>query len=370
MKIGVPTEIKTLEKRVAVTPSGVMTLVDDGNMVYVQSGAGLGSGFTDEMYRIAGAEVLPEAADVWQAADMIIKVKEPIDPEFSYMKEGQLLFTYLHLAADENLTQKCLNAGINGVAYETIQLDNGSLPLLAPMSEVAGRLSIQMGCAALEAKNGGKGLLLSGVPGVKPAEVVIIGGGISGVNAAHLAVGMGARVTLMDVNLERLRYLEDIFHSRAITMMSSRNAIEDAVAGADLVIGSVLIPGAKAPKLVTKEMIQTMEKGSALVDIAIDQGGCFETSKPTTHDEPMYIVSGIVHYCVANMPGAVPHTSTYALTNATLPYARELASKGLLKAMDGNAALAKGLNIYKGTLTCQGVADSLGMTLRPLPRIA
>jgi alanine dehydrogenase len=370
MKIGVPTEIKILEKRVSVTPSGVLTLVHDGHTVYVQSGAGLGSGFSDEMYRTAGAEVIQVASDVWQAADMIIKVKEPLDPEFSYMKKGQLLFTYLHLAADEDLTQKCLRAGVNGVAYETIQLADDSLPLLAPMSEVAGRLSIQMGCAALEAKNGGKGLLLSGVPGVKPADVVIIGGGISGVNAAHLAVGMGARVTIMDINLERLRYLEDIFHSRAVTIMSNRNAIEDAVVQADLVIGSVLIPGAKAPKLVTKEMIQTMEKGSALVDIAIDQGGCFETSKPTTHDEPMYIVSGIVHYCVANMPGAVPHTSTYALTNATLPYARELAGKGLLKAMDDNLSLAKGLNVYKGTLTCKGVADSLGMVVRPLSKIA
>jgi len=361
MKIGVPKEIKVKENRVSLTPAGAAVLVEGGHQVYVEKGAGEGSGIIDQEYEKTGAHILSASEAVWAEADMIIKVKEPLEQEYGFMREGQILFTFLHLAADQNLTQALLDQKVIGVAYETIQLENGSLPLLAPMSAVAGRLSIQMGCASLEAKNGGKGLLVSGVPGVAPARVAIVGGGISGINAAHVAIGMGARVTILDINQERLRYLDHIFHSQAVTLMSNPINLEQSILRADLVIGAVLIPGAKAPKLIKKEYLKDMEPGSALVDIAIDQGGCAETSRPTTHDDPIYIVDNIVHYCVANMPGAVPRTSTYALTNVTLPYVLELANKGLKKALQENKALERGLNVYNGRLTCKEVADAFGM---------
>jgi alanine dehydrogenase len=361
MLIGVPKEIKTRERRVSVTPAGVATFTAHGHKVFVETSAGVGSGITNEEYVKAGAVILDTADQVWKEADMIIKVKEPVEPEFSRMKEGQILFTYLHLAADETLTKKLLDRKIVGIAYETIQLNDGSLPLLAPMSEVAGRLSVQMGCAALEAKNGGKGLLLSGVPGVPPGKITILGGGISGINAAHLAIGMGAQVAILDINIQRLQYLADIYHSRLVTVMSNPGTIEEFVTQADLVIGAVLIPGAKAPKLITRGLLKKMKPGSAFVDIAIDQGGCAETSRPTTHDEPMYIEENIVHYCVANMPGAVPRTSTFALTNMTLPYAVRLADKGYEKALKDDPCFARGLNVHRGKLTCGMVAEAFGM---------
>ena len=366
MKIGVPKEIKVKENRVSLTPAGVAALVAGGHQVYVEKGAGEGSGIIDSEYVRTGARIFDTPDDVWAEADMIIKVKEPLEPEFSLMKEGQILFTFLHLAADQKLTQVLLDRKVIGVAYETIQLENGSLPLLSPMSAVAGRLSIQMGCACLEAKNGGKGLLVSGVPGVAPARVTIVGGGISGINAAHVAIGMGARVTILDINQERLCYLDHIYHSQAVTLMSNPINLERSILSADLVIGAVLIPGAKAPKLIKKEFLKNMEPGSALVDIAIDQGGCAETSRPTTHNDPIYIVDKIVHYCVANMPGAVPRTSTYALTNVTLSYVLELANKGLEKALRENPALERGLNVYKGQLTCEEVANAFGMKHSPV----
>ncbi len=361
MKIGIPKEIKIEERRVSLTPAGVAALVEGGHTVYVEKDAGKGSGIADQEFIKTGAVILDTADEVWSSADMVIKVKEPLEPEFKRMREGQILFTYLHLAADEVLTENLLKRKIVGIAYETIQLDNGSLPLLAPMSAVAGRLSVQMGCACLETKNGGKGLLLSGVPGVAPARVTIVGGGISGINAAHIAIGMGGRVTILDIHQERLRYLDHIFHSQAVTLMSNQVNLEKSILSADLVIGAVLIPGARAPKLIKEEHIAGMEKGSALVDIAIDQGGCAETSRPTTHDNPMYLVHDIVHYCVSNMPGAVPRTSTYALTNVTLPYVLDLANKGLKKALQNDRALARGLNVYNGKLTCREVADAFNM---------
>lgn len=359
MKIGIPKEIKTMEKRVAVTPAGVRAFVAGGHKVYVENGAGSGSGISDDSFQSSGAIILSTADDVWFEAEMIIKVKEPVTPEFERMKPGQILFTYLHLAADRDLTRKLLEKKIIGIAYETVQQDDGSLPLLAPMSEVAGRLAVQMGCFCLESKNHGRGLLLSGVPGVPPAQVTIIGGGISGLNAAHLAVGMGARVTILDIDLNRLRYIEDIFHSRIVTMMSNPANIEESVSNADLVIGSVLIPGAKAPKLINREFLSGMKAGAAFVDIAIDQGGCADTSRPTTHDCPTYVENNVVHYCVTNMPGAVPVTSTYALTNATLPYALELADQGYERALKKNIPLAKGLNVFDGQLMNSNVAESL-----------
>ncbi|HRZ25706.1 MAG TPA: alanine dehydrogenase [Spirochaetota bacterium] len=361
MKIGIPKEIKTREYRVAATPAGVRAMTSHGHRVFIQQSAGSGSGISDAEYEKAGAVILSKAEDVWSEADIIFKVKEPVDPEFERMKQGQIIFTYLHLAADEKLTRKLLDRKVIGIAFETVQLADGSLPLLAPMSEVAGRLSIQMGCSCLEMKNDGKGILLSGVPGVAPANVVILGGGISGLNAAHLAVGMGARVTIIDISLNRLRYLEDLFHSRVTTLASNSSNIEESVSLADLVIGSVLIPGARTPKLITRDILSRMKPGSAFVDIAIDQGGCAETSRPTTHDNPIFMESGIVHYCVANMPGAVPRTSTMALSNVTLPYMMTLADKGWKQALDDDRALAKGLNVCKGALTCGRVAEAFNM---------
>ncbi len=361
MKIGVPNEIKIRERRVALTPAGVFALVEKGHEVFVEKNAGIGSGITDEDYARMGAQILATPAEIWGEADMIVKVKEPIDPEFERMQPGQILFTYLHLAADEILTRKLLERKIIGIAYETIQLNDCSLPLLTPMSEVAGRLAVQVGCNCLETRNGGKGLLMSGVPGVAPAKVTILGGGIAGVNAAQLAMGMGAYVTILDINLNRLRQLDHLFHSHVITLMSNPTNIEASVTQADLVIGTVLIPGARAPKLIKRSYLQQMEPGSALVDVAIDQGGCAETSRPTTHDDPTYIVDGIVHYCVTNMPGQVPRTSTYALTNATLPYVLALANKGVKKALHDDPALAKGLNLYKGKLTRKEVAEAVNL---------
>lgn len=361
MIIGVPEEIKIREKRVALTPAGVYALKSRGHTVYIEDGAGLGSGISNDEYEKAGGEIIKTAAEIWNRSEMIIKVKEPMGPELSMLREGQILFTYLHLAPDEKLTRTLLERKTIGIAYETIQLDNGLLPLLAPMSEVAGRLSVQMGCAALEAKNGGKGLLLSGVPGVAPAKVTILGGGMAGLSAAHVAAGMGAEVRVLDVKIEKLRYIADIFHSGVTALMSDMTSIEQCVKNSDLVIGAVLIPGSRAPVIIDRGLIASMEPGSAFVDISIDQGGCSETSRPTTHDNPMYIEHGVIHYCVTNMPGAVPRTSTYALTNATLSYAIAIAEKGYKKAMKEDRALAKGLNTHLGTLTCREVGESLGM---------
>jgi alanine dehydrogenase len=360
MKVGVPTEIKTEENRVSLTPAGAAAFVSHGHDVFVQKGAGLGSGLTDEEYEAAGARILPDKEAVWGEAEMIIKVKEPLGPEFDLM-ENQVLFTYLHLAADEELTKKLLKTNIVGIAYETIQLTDKSLPLLAPMSEVAGRLSVQMGARCLEAISGGSGILISGVSGVPPAKVVILGAGIAGSNACFVAVGMGARVTILDISPVKLRYIHDVMGGNVVTVMSNRANIEEEVLSADLVIGSVLIPGAKAPKLVTRDMITRMKKGSAIVDIAVDQGGCMETTKPTTHSEPIYIVDEVVHYAVANMPGAVPRTSTFALTNATLSYALDIANKGVEKAVKEDEALMKGVNVMGGNVTCSAVADAFDM---------
>ncbi|RJP20658.1 MAG: alanine dehydrogenase [Candidatus Abyssobacteria bacterium SURF_5] len=361
MIIGVPKEIKTDENRVAITPSGVSAFVGNGHQVLIERDAGLGSAIADQAYMKAGARMCDDAKDVWERADMIIKVKEPLGPEFSLMREGQILFTYLHLAADRALTENLMEKKVVAIAYETIQLDDGSLPLLTPMSEVAGRLSIQMGAYCLEAKNGGSGILLPGVSGVPPAKVVVAGAGIAGTNACFVAVGIGARVSILDINPARLRYIHDVTQGHVSTLMSNPANLEEEVVNADLVIGAVLIPGWRAPKLITREMLKHMRKGSALVDIAIDQGGCCESSHPTTHRNPTYIEEGVVHYCVANMPGAVPRTSTYALTNATLLYGLEIANKGWERAVDENHVLKKGVNVAYGQVTHCGVAEAFGL---------
>ena len=355
MRIGIPKEIKTLENRVAMTPGGVLTLVKRGHEVIVEKGAGLGSGLLDEEYYAAGA-TLSTAAEAW-GADMVIKVKEPLPEEFGYLRSDLLLFTYLHLAAAEELTRALLEAGTTGVAYETVQLPGGSLPLLTPMSEVAGRMATQEGAKYLEKPQGGRGVLLGGVPGVPPGNVVILGGGVVGTNAAKMAVGLGARVTLLDVNHSRLQYLDDVFHGRIETLTSTEPNIREVVKTADLLIGGVLIPGAKAPSLVTRNMLGTMQEGAVIVDVAVDQGGCVETIRPTTHAEPTYVVDGVVHYGVANMPGAVPRTSTFALVNQTLPYALRLAAKGL-DALREDPCLALGLNTYGNELTCPAVGEA------------
>ena len=361
MIVGVPKEIKSDENRVAMVPSGVSAFVGHGHMVLVESGAGVGSGIPDGAYRSAGARIVKKAMSVWDRAEMVIKVKEPLGDELKQMRPGQVIYTYLHLASDETLTRALLRRKVNGVAYETIQLEDGSLPLLVPMSEVAGRLSVQKGARCLEAASGGRGILLSGVSGVKPAEVVVIGAGVCGTNACHIAAGMGAHVTVLDINPVRLRYLSDIMHGRVTTVMSNRANLTEEISQADLVIGAVLIPGARAPRLVDKALLKLMQPGSAVVDVAIDQGGCFETSRPTTHSDPTYIVSNVVHYCVANMPGAVPRTSTYALTNVTLGYGLTIADKGLDAAISDDPALKKGLNTFNGQVTCRGVAEAFGM---------
>lgn len=361
MVIGIPKEIKNNENRVAATPAGVKELVGHGHKVFVQMSAGVGSGFSDSEYVAAGAEILPSIEAVYAAADMIIKVKEPIEPEYRLVRKGQLLFTYFHFACDRELTDAMLASGAVCIAYETVQLPDHTLPLLVPMSEVAGRMSVQEGARFLEKPQGGKGKLLGGVPGVKPAKVLVLGAGVVGRNAALMAAGLNADVTIADISLPTLRHVAEIMPKNVKTLFSSRHNIEQELADVDLVIGSVLIPGAKAPKLVTKDMLKLMKPGTVLVDVAIDQGGCFETSRPTTHAEPVYTFDGIVHYAVANIPGAVPFTSTLALTNATLPYALQLADKGWKKACSDNAALAFGVNIVDGKITFPGVAEAFGL---------
>lgn len=361
MKIGVPKEIKDNEYRVALPPGAVNALSIRGHQVYVQAGAGMGSGFPDEEFQSCGGKILRKAADVWGESDMIVKVKEPRPEEFQFLREDQLLFTYLHLAAEPELTQELIKQKVPSVAYETVELADGSLPLLTPMSEVAGRMSIQVGAHYLERANGGVGKLLGGVPGVRPGHVVIIGGGVVGTNAAKIALGMGAQVTVLDINIERLRYLDDVLHGLFFTVASNPVNIADAARVADLLIGAVLIPGARAPRLVTREMISNMKPGSVVVDVAVDQGGCVETIKPTSHSDPIYIVDDVVHYGVTNMPGAVPRTSTYALSNATLPYAIQLADKGLVEAAKEDATLALGVNTYRGQVTYNAVAQAFDL---------
>lgn len=360
MRIGVPTEIKNNEYRVGMTPPGVQDLTANGHKVFVQKGAGNGSGFTDEEYVAAGATIVPDADGVFDEAEMIVKVKEPIEADLKRLKDGQLLFTYLHLAPVPDLTKSLLDKKITGIAYETIVDRRGGLPLLTPMSEVAGRMSVHVGAYYLHKPNQGRGVLLGGVPGTLPADVAILGGGVVGTNAAKMAVGLGARVTILDTNLDRLRYLDDIFKGSVQTLASNNAYIAEAARRADLLIGGVLIPGAAAPKLVTREMIREMKKGAVIVDVAIDQGGCVEGARPTTHSDPVYEVDGVVHYMVANMPGAVPRTSTIALTNATLPYTRMLANLGYERAIRENNGLAEGVNVYKGAITYEAVATSQG----------
>ncbi len=356
MIVGLPKEIKDNEYRVGLTPAGVRALTDAEHQVFVEKSAGGGSGFEDALYEKAGAEIIDSADDVWARAEMIVKVKEPIEPEYPRMREGQLLFTYLHLAPDTKLTQELLQRKVTGIAYETITDRRGSLPLLTPMSEVAGRMAIQVGAHYLEKMAGGRGILLGGVPGVPAAKVVIIGGGVVGTNAAKIAVGMGAAVTIIDNNLDRLRELDDIFLTKVSTLASSAYMIHDAISTADLIVGAVLVPGAAAPKLVTRSMLKDVPNGAVIVDVAVDQGGCIETTHPTTHSNPTYYVEGVLHYCVANMPGAVPRTSTFALTNATLPYAVKLANRGFFEAIRTDPGLKEGVNTYAGHCTYEAVA--------------
>ncbi|MDB5054359.1 MAG: ald [Bacilli bacterium] len=361
MIIGVPKEIKNNEYRVALTPAGVGMLRKLEHQIYVELGAGDGSGFSDAEYSQAGAEILKSAAEVWSKSEMILKVKEPLSEEYGYFKSGQILFTYLHLAAAGALAEHLTQQQVTGIAYETIQLPNGSLPLLTPMSEVAGRMSVQVGAQFLEKYYGGRGILLGGVPGVPPADVIILGGGIVGTHAAKMALGLGANVVVIERNPERMRYLDDVFGGRLRTLMSNPLNIANAVQKADLLIGAVLIPGARAPKLVTEEMVKQMKPGSVIVDVAVDQGGTIETiDRVTTHSEPTYVKHGVLHYAVANMPGAVPRTSTFALTNSTIPYVLELANKGLEKALRDNNSLAQGVNTYKGKVTHSAVAEAVG----------
>jgi alanine dehydrogenase len=369
MIIGVPKEIKNNENRVALTPAGASELVKHGHKVYVQAGAGTGSGFDDTEYVDAGANMLATIEDVYGMAEMIIKVKEPIESEYNLIKPNQLLFTYFHFASYEPLTHAMIKSNAICLAYETVEKADRSLPLLVPMSEVAGRMSVQEGAKFLEKPMGGLGILLGGVPGVKPAEVLVLGGGIVGTQAAKMAAGMGARVTIMDISLPRLRQLDDIMPANVETQHSSDYNIRQAIKTADLVIGGVLIPGAKAPKLITREMLPSMKKGAVIVDVAIDQGGCFETSKPTTHADPIYVVDNVIHYCVANMPGAVPYTSTLALTNATLPYAIQLANQGWKAACSKSKELCLGLNVVNGKVVYQGVAEAFNLEYTPVESV-
>ncbi|MFA6970865.1 MAG: alanine dehydrogenase [Gallionella sp.] len=361
MKIGVPKEIKTNENRVALAPAGAAVLVAAGHEVWLERGAGEGSGFSDEQYLNAGAQIITQADAIWAAADLIIKVKEPIRSEWPYLRAGQIIFTYFHFAADRELTQVHLDSGAICVAYETVAMPNGELPLLTPMSEVAGRMAVQEGAKYLEKLYGGRGVLLGGVPGVTPAHVVIIGGGVVGSNAARLAAGMGARVTLLDVSLERLRRLSEVLPANVQTLFSNRHNLLEQIATADLVIGGVLIPGAAAPRLIRREDLKLMQAGAVIVDVAVDQGGCVETTHPTTHENPIYVVDGVIHYAVANMPGGVPRTSTLALTNATFPYLLLLANKGWKLALQGNPPLRQGLNIVEGKVTCRAVANTFDL---------
>lgn len=369
MIIGIPTEVKKQEHRVGIVPAGVKALVNHKHRVIIQRGAGRYSGITDEEYQAAGAIILKSAKEIHDEADMIIKVKEPLPEEYELLHEDQILYTYLHLAPAPDLTKALLGRKIIGIAYETIQLEDGSLPLLTPMSEIAGRMSIQVGAYHLQKEHGGRGVLLGGVPGVAPGKVAILGGGTVGTNAAKIAVGIGAQVAVLDVNLERLRYLDDIFGSKIMTLMSDSHTIEEAVTQADLVIGAVLIPGARAPRLVSREMLSEMKNGAVIVDVAVDQGGCIETIHPTYHDNPTYEVDGIIHYGVANMPGAVARTSTFALTNTTLPYALKIANLGWKEAVRTDKSLLLGLNVVEGKLICQPVGEALGMTCVPIETV-
>ncbi|MCC7297904.1 MAG: alanine dehydrogenase [Bacteroidia bacterium] len=369
MIIGVPKEIKNNENRVAVTPAGVQELIKNGHTLYVQSTAGNGSGFSDSDYTSAGATILPTIQEVYAIAEMIIKVKEPIQEEYNLIKKDQLLFTYFHFASHEPLTHAMINSGAVCLAYETVEKSDRSLPLLVPMSEVAGRMSIQEGAKYLEKPMGGRGILLGGVPGVRPAKVLILGGGVVGTNAAKMASGMGADVTIMDLSLPRLRYLDDVMPANVNTLMSNEYNIRELLPTHDLIVGAVLIPGAKAPHLVTRDMLKTMRPGTVLVDVAVDQGGCIETCKPTTHENPTYEIDGIIHYCVANMPGAVPYTSTLALTNATLPYAIQLANKGWRNACTENNELKLGLNVVEGKVVYKGVSDAFNLAFTPVDEV-
>jgi alanine dehydrogenase len=363
MLIGVLKEIKTNENRIALVPAGAEALVAAGHDVLVETGAGEGSGFPDDMYTAVGARIAPDAASTWAKADMIMKVKEPIAKEWKHMRKGQCIFTYFHFAADEKLTRAHIDSGAVCIAYETVELPSRELPLLTPMSEVAGRMAVQEGAKYLEKLYGGRGVLLGGVPGVPPAKVVILGGGIVGINAAKMAAGMGAKVTVLDLSLERLRYLSDVMPANVTLIYSNRHNILEQISTADLVVGAVLIPGAVAPKLIRREDLKTMQPGSVIVDVAIDQGGCVETIKATTHEDPTYVVDGVIHYGVANMPGGVPRTSTLALTNATFPYAMQLANKGWKKALRESVPLQRGLNIVEGQVTYPGVAEAFGLPL-------
>lgn len=365
MRIGVPKEIKNHEYRVGLVPAGVRELVGEGHEVFVQSTAGAGIGVDDAAYQAAGARILTDAAEIFKIADLVVKVKEPQLSECKMLRRGQTLFTYLHLAADAAQAKALMASGATAIAYETVTSADGSLPLLTPMSEVAGRMSVQVGAASLQKANGGSGVLLGGVPGVAPAKVVILGGGVSGTNAAEMAVGMRADVTIVDRSLKRLRALDAVFAGRLKTAAATVEAIESLVTQADLVVGAVLVAGAAAPKLVTREMVRKMKQGSVMVDISIDQGGCFETSRPTSHAEPTYVVDGVIHYCVTNMPGAVPRTSTFALTNATLPYVKALAKEGTAKALALDPHLANGLNVFDGAITHEAVARDLNLPFRP-----
>lgn len=366
MIIGVPKEVKDHESRVGVTPAGVRALVEAGHKILVETGAGDLSAFSDDDYQSAGAEIVGFAHDVWRLADMVVKVKEPVEKEYAHFREGLLLFTYLHLAPLPVLTGKLLEKKVIGIAYETIRDKAGTLPLLTPMSEVAGRMSVQVGAAYLEKEKGGRGVLLGGVPGVPPGNVCVIGGGIVGTNAAKVAMGMGAKVTIVDLSLNRLRDLDDIFSGRVYTLASNSYNVSHAVQKADLVIGGVLIPGAAAPKIVTKAMVSKMKRGAVIVDVAIDQGGCIETARPTTHSDPSYVVDGVVHYCVTNMPAAVPNTSTLALTNATFPYVMRLAQMGAAAAIQADSGLRDGVNTFQGVLTCKPVAESQNKPWKPV----
>jgi alanine dehydrogenase len=366
MIVGILKEIKNEENRVCMTPSGVEIMCQHGHTLLVEKNAGSGSGFDDAAYVAAGAEIVPTAKEVYARSEMVMHVKEPLSSEYDMIREGQIVFTYLHLAADEKLTQGMIKSKCIGIAYETMQKANGSLPLLTPMSEVAGRMAIQQGAKYLEMEHGGHGVLLGGVTGVDPGVVLVIGGGEVGANAAKMACGLGAKVYILDMNLDRLRYLSDIMPKNCFPLMSSPALVRELVKQADVVVGAVLIPGAKAPKLVTKDMLKTMKKGAVLVDVAIDQGGCFETSKATTHTNPIYTVDGVVHYCVANMPGAVAKTSTMALTNATLPYALTIASKGWKKAMQESLEIKTGANVINGKVTFKGVSDAFGLEYTPI----
>ena len=361
MIVGVPKEIKNNENRVALTPAGARELVKHGHQVLIQSSAGEGSGFSDDLYRSAGASILPDIESVYESAEMIVKVKEPIEKEYDLIQSDQLVFTYFHFASYRPLTEAMIKSGAVCLAYETVEKEDGSLPLLVPMSEVAGRMAIQEGAKYLEKPLGGRGILLGGVPGVRPAKVMILGGGVVGAEAAKMAAGLGADVTILDISLPRLRYLADIMPANVNTYMSSEYNIRDLLSSHDLVVGAVLIPGAKAPHLITRDMLKLMRPGTVVVDVAVDQGGCIETCKPTTHENPTYTIDGIVHYCVANMPGAVPYTSTLALTNATLPYALELANQGWVDACKNNEELKKGLNIVNGQVVYQGVAQAFDL---------